>query len=171
MAHLDRPYGDWVRSVTATPANAMGLRSHGRLKVGGPADFVIFRARRYSELLSRPQLDRVVVRNGKALVHVVPPDYSELDYVPEAIKSGDVAVMEVGGEGQSTTRLGAPFSLSANGSGSGAAGYRDAKKDGELSPSSRGGTNSLSWIVMAVAVLMAFVAVFATYAGPKLVPL
>lgn len=94
MAHLDRPYGDWVRCVTSTPADAMGLSQHGRLAPGGPADFVIFRARKYSELLSRPQLDRVVVRNGLA-TDAVPPDYSELDYVPEAIRSGDVPVMEV----------------------------------------------------------------------------
>ncbi len=59
MAHLDRPYSDWPLSVTATPADAMHLPRHGRLAVGGPADFVIFRGRRYSELLSRPQYDRV----------------------------------------------------------------------------------------------------------------
>lgn len=94
MAHLDRPYGDWVRCVTSTPADAMGLSENGRLAPGGPADFIIFRARKYSELLSRPQLDRVVVRNGLA-TDAVPPDYSELDYVPVAIRSGEVPVMEV----------------------------------------------------------------------------
>jgi len=94
MAHLDRPYGDWVQSVTSTPANAMGLTQQGRLYPGGGADFIIFRARRYSELLSRPQLDRVVVRKGKAIGAAV-PDYCELDYVPDAIRSGDVPVFEV----------------------------------------------------------------------------
>lgn len=59
MAHLDRPYGDWPRAVTSTPANAMGLRRHCRIGVGLPADLVVFRGRRYSELLSRPQYDRV----------------------------------------------------------------------------------------------------------------
>ena len=59
MAHLDRPYGDWARAVTSTPADAMGLAGRCRLAAGAPADLVIFRGRRYSELLSRPQYDRV----------------------------------------------------------------------------------------------------------------
>lgn len=59
MAHLDRPYSDWPQSVCSIPFEAMGLRGQGRIAVGGPADFVIFRGRRYSELLSRPQFDRV----------------------------------------------------------------------------------------------------------------
>lgn len=41
----------------------MHLPEHGRIGVGLPADFVIFRGRRYSELLSRPQYDRV--RGGR----------------------------------------------------------------------------------------------------------
>jgi cytosine deaminase len=59
LGHLDRPYSDWPRAVTCHPADAMQLRSHGRISVGGPANLVLFRARRYSELLSRPQIDRV----------------------------------------------------------------------------------------------------------------
>ena len=70
IAHLDRPYGDWPRAITSTPADAMGLPSHGRIAVGGPADFVICRGRRYSELLSRPQWDGVRggAREGAACV-------------------------------------------------------------------------------------------------------
>ena len=37
----------------------MRLPQHGRIGVGLPANLVIFRGRRYSELLSRPQHDRV----------------------------------------------------------------------------------------------------------------
>ena len=37
----------------------MGQQGVGTLAVGGPADFVLFRGRRYSELLARPQFDRV----------------------------------------------------------------------------------------------------------------
>lgn len=59
MAHLDRPYGDWPQAVTSVPADAMRLREHGRIGVGLPANLVVFRGRRYSELLSRPQHDRV----------------------------------------------------------------------------------------------------------------
>ncbi len=61
IGHLDRPYGAWPRSVTDVPAAAMGLeaRGVGSLRAGGPADFVLFRGRRFSELLARPQFDRV----------------------------------------------------------------------------------------------------------------
>ena len=37
----------------------MRLPLHGRIGAGLPANFVVFRGRRYSELLSRPQFDRV----------------------------------------------------------------------------------------------------------------
>lgn len=37
----------------------MKLPDHGMLRVGGPANLVIFRGRKYSELFSRPQIDRV----------------------------------------------------------------------------------------------------------------
>lgn len=56
MAHLDRPYEDWVRSVGSVPAQAMGLEGHGTLCSGSSADFVVFRGRCYSELMSRPQV-------------------------------------------------------------------------------------------------------------------
>jgi cytosine deaminase len=83
IAHLDRPYGDWCRAVTSTPADLMGLSTVGRIGVGLPADFVIFRARRYSELFARSQHDRLVVRSGVAIDTTL-PDYAELDYlVPE----------------------------------------------------------------------------------------
>lgn len=78
IAHLDRPYGDWIRSITSTPADLMGLPNTGRIGVGLAADLVVFKARRYSELLSRSQHDRVVLRRGKA-IDTTPPDYSELD--------------------------------------------------------------------------------------------
>jgi cytosine/creatinine deaminase len=113
IAHLDRPYGDWPSAVTSVPADAMMkhkmkvgdkegdeinnnnnmMMMACRLGVGGPADFVIFRGRTYSELLSRPQVDRVVVRNGRALT-VRPPAYEQLDFVPFAIKTGQVAIVE-----------------------------------------------------------------------------
>ncbi|EFN58847.1 hypothetical protein CHLNCDRAFT_34176 [Chlorella variabilis] len=87
MAHLDRPYGDWPQAVTSIPADAMHLPQHGRIAVGLPANLVVFRGRRFSELLSRPQYDRVVVRDGAPL-QVALPSYEELDYVPQAIKTG-----------------------------------------------------------------------------------
>jgi cytosine deaminase len=78
IAHLDRPYANWCRTITMTPADLMGLPTMGRIGVGLPADLVLFRARRYSELLSRPQSDRRVLRMGRAIDTTV-PDYAELD--------------------------------------------------------------------------------------------
>jgi cytosine deaminase len=78
IAHLDHPFGDWPRAVTTTPADLMGLSGAGRLAVGAPADLVLFRARFFSELLSRRQSDRVVLRAGRALAAPL-PDYRELD--------------------------------------------------------------------------------------------
>jgi cytosine deaminase len=80
IAHLDQPYGTWCRTVTSTPADLMGLPMVGRLGVGLPADLVVFKARRYSELLSRSQHDRVVLRGGRAIDTTL-PDYADLDDV------------------------------------------------------------------------------------------
>jgi cytosine deaminase len=192
MAHLDRPYGDWVQCVTSTPANAMGLTTQGRLFPGGGADFIIFRARRYSELLSRPQLDRVVVRNGKAIGAVV-PDYCELDYVPDAIRSGDVPVFEVskygGGRGGekmeveavvSVTRLGqtgmvekgGKISQHANGLHKG--GINGYSHGGNRSRSGGGGERAVSsglknaeWLAIFAVLAAVFAVVVSTY-GPQL---
>jgi cytosine/creatinine deaminase len=78
IAHLDRPYTDWANSITLTPADLMGLSQVGRIGVGLPADLVLFKARSYSELLSRSQHDRIVLRNGQAIDTTL-PDYAELD--------------------------------------------------------------------------------------------
>lgn len=78
IAHLDRPYGDWPRAVTKTPADLMGLPNVGRIAVGLPADLVLFKARNFSELLSRNQSDRTVLRQG-IKIDTTLPDYRELD--------------------------------------------------------------------------------------------
>ncbi|XGV97122.1 MAG: cytosine deaminase [Leptolyngbya sp. BL-A-14] len=80
IAHLDQPYGAWCRAITSAPADMMGLPTVGRIGVGLPADLVLFKARRYSELLSRSQHDRLVVRSGRA-INATLPDYAELDDV------------------------------------------------------------------------------------------
>jgi cytosine/creatinine deaminase len=64
--------------VTRTPADIMGLSGYGRIDAGLPANLVLFRARNWTELLSRPQHDRVVLRHGVKLATVL-PDYRELD--------------------------------------------------------------------------------------------
>ncbi|TSD83459.1 cytosine deaminase [Mycobacterium sp. KBS0706] len=78
ILHLDHPVGDWPRAVTATPAEVLGWPDLGRLGAGGGADLVLLRARSWTELLSRPQADRIVVRAGRA-IDTTPPDYRELD--------------------------------------------------------------------------------------------
>jgi cytosine deaminase len=78
IAHLDQPYGDWPAAVTQTPATLMGLSNCGAIGVGYPADLILFRGRSFSELLSRPQHDRQVIRQGQ-FIEAQLPDYAELD--------------------------------------------------------------------------------------------
>ncbi|MDW8443812.1 MAG: cytosine deaminase [Acetobacteraceae bacterium] len=78
IAHLDAPLGRWPEAVTTTPAEVMGLAQRGRIRPGAPADFVLFRARFWHELLARRQADRIVVRSGRAIDTTL-PDYRELD--------------------------------------------------------------------------------------------
>ena len=78
IAHLDMPYSDWCASITKTPADLIGFLEAGRIKVGLPADLIIFKARYFSELLSRSQRDRIVLRLGKSIDTTL-PDYAELD--------------------------------------------------------------------------------------------
>jgi len=78
ILHLDHPVGDWPRAIAATPADIMRLPVAGKLIAGGSADFVIFRGRSWTELLSRPESERIVVRGGRAIERAL-PDYAELD--------------------------------------------------------------------------------------------
>ncbi|MGE3305290.1 MAG: cytosine deaminase [Rhizobiaceae bacterium] len=78
ILHFDHPVGDWPATVGSAPADIMRLHGVGTLSAGGGADFVIFRGRNWTELLSRPESDRIVVRDGRAIERVV-PDYAELD--------------------------------------------------------------------------------------------
>jgi cytosine deaminase len=78
ILHLDHSGTDWPRSVAATPADLMGLDRHGRIEAGDAADFVLFRARSFSEFLARPQTDRAVLVAGRP-IDTSPPDYRELD--------------------------------------------------------------------------------------------
>ena len=77
IAHLDCDYNYWIRSVTQTPAQAMGLEPPV-FKLGTAADLVIFPGRYYSELLSRSQHQRVIIRDGQ-IIDPILPEYTELD--------------------------------------------------------------------------------------------
>jgi cytosine/creatinine deaminase len=78
IAQLDSPLGGWARAITATPAGVMGTDIPGLLGEGRNADLILFRARSWSELLSRPGGPRLVVRNGRPVLDAL-PDYRELD--------------------------------------------------------------------------------------------
>jgi cytosine deaminase len=77
ILHLDYPFADWTSAVSASPAKAMGL-DLGELRPGRTADMIVTQARDFTELLARPQSDRLVLRNGEAS-SAKPPDYAELD--------------------------------------------------------------------------------------------
>jgi cytosine/creatinine deaminase len=78
ILQLDHPFADWPMTVTTAPADIMGLPAAGRIGIGMAANLVLFKARNWTELLSRPQADRVVLRHGKRIETVL-PDYRELD--------------------------------------------------------------------------------------------
>ena len=78
IGHLDHPIGDWPQAVTRVPARMMGLEGVGEIGEGMAADFVLFKARSFNELMARGQGDRAVIRAGKQIDTTL-PDYAELD--------------------------------------------------------------------------------------------
>ena len=84
IAHLDHSDFDWVQSFSQIPAEVCDFPNLG-LADGTTADLVIFNARNWNELYSRPQSDRIVLRNGIAIDRTL-PSYSELDLLLEAFK-------------------------------------------------------------------------------------
>ncbi len=77
IGHLDHSDPDWVQAFLANPARACSFAAPS-LAPGAPADLVITRARNWSELFSRPQADRIVLRGGRQIDRTL-PDYGELD--------------------------------------------------------------------------------------------
>jgi cytosine deaminase len=56
----------------------MKIDAAGLLGQGRNADLILFRARSWSELLSRPSGPRLVIRGGRPVTDAL-PDYRELD--------------------------------------------------------------------------------------------
>lgn len=81
ILHLDHPVGQWPSAITSAPAHIMGLPTP-TITQGAPADMILFRARSWTEFLSRPQSDRIVLRDG-AQIDTTLPDYSDLDTLME----------------------------------------------------------------------------------------
>jgi len=85
ILHFDHPQDqawDWVRAVGSAPAAHAGLAYKAVIEPGAPADLVLFRARSWTELNARPQMDRIVLRQGRAIDTTL-PDYRELDDLME----------------------------------------------------------------------------------------
>jgi cytosine deaminase len=80
ILQLDHSDRDWARAVAATPADVMGLSGVGRIAVGGSADLILTRARDWTEFFARPQADRTVLVNGRAIDRTL-PDFRELDHL------------------------------------------------------------------------------------------
>lgn len=80
ILHLDHPLDQAAKLITSNPATALGRPEVGRIKAGDRADLVLFNGRTWTEFLSRPQSDRVVLREGKAIDRLL-PDYRELDEI------------------------------------------------------------------------------------------
>jgi cytosine/creatinine deaminase len=73
----------WIGAVTSGAAAIAGFDYGARIAADTPADLILFRARSWTELLARPQSDRIVLRAGKAIDTAL-PDYRELDDLMEA---------------------------------------------------------------------------------------
>ena len=86
ILHFDHPQDEawgWARTVAGDAAAIAGFTYKAELVVGAPADLLLFRARSWTELLARPQSDRVVLRRGEPIDTTL-PDYRELDDLMEA---------------------------------------------------------------------------------------
>lgn len=81
IGHLDHSGLDWPMAFSTGPADACGLDAPS-FHPGSPADFIVFKARNWTELFSRPQTDRIVVRGGE-MIDTTLPDYAELDHLME----------------------------------------------------------------------------------------
>ncbi|WP_121063487.1 cytosine deaminase [Chachezhania antarctica] len=79
IAHLDHSGTNWVKAFTSNPAQACDFMAPD-LSPGASADLTIFKARTWTELFSRPQSDRIVLRDGTAIDRTL-PDYAELDHL------------------------------------------------------------------------------------------
>ena len=78
IGHLDHSRPDWPRAFNEVPGEIC------RFDPAGAEDFVICKARGWTELFARPQADRIVIRNGAQIDRTL-PDYAELDDLMEPV--------------------------------------------------------------------------------------
>jgi len=79
IGQLDHTRYAWAQAFLTNPAAACGFDAPS-LQPGAPADLVICRAREWTELLARPQTDRIVLRDGVPIDTAL-PDYADLDHL------------------------------------------------------------------------------------------
>jgi cytosine deaminase len=77
LAHLDSRLAASVRVVTSAAADIIGLGEMGRVAPGAPSRLVVFPARSFSQLLSRPGPGRRLV-DGESIREAQPPGLDEL---------------------------------------------------------------------------------------------
>lgn len=81
IGHLDHAEPHWASAFSTNPAEACNFELPS-FEPGANADFIVFKARNWTEFFSRPQSDRMVIRDGKIIDSTV-PDYAELDHLME----------------------------------------------------------------------------------------
>ncbi len=91
--HLDQCLGEALDMIGPAPASLMGVEPLGSLSVGGPANFIIFKARSLGDIVCRPQSDRVVIVDGRLVSDELPafPTLSENDQQPPNNEAGGIS--------------------------------------------------------------------------------
>ncbi|PTM41271.1 cytosine deaminase [Bosea sp. 124] len=80
ILQLDHTGNDWANAVARTPSAIMGQEGRGVLSPAGPADLILTRARDWTEFFARPQANRSVLVDGRAIDTTL-PDHRELDHL------------------------------------------------------------------------------------------
>lgn len=78
ILHLDHCGPGWAKMLGPATADALRFDARGRIDVGSRANLVLTGARTWWELNARPQSDRIVIVDGRAVDRAL-PDYRELD--------------------------------------------------------------------------------------------
>ncbi|GHA32327.1 amidohydrolase [Devosia pacifica] len=81
ITHFDHPQSEawtWLRAIGADASKQCGFAHSATIAIGQPADLIVFGARNWSELMARPQSNRLVLRDGLPIETSL-PDYRELD--------------------------------------------------------------------------------------------
>ena len=70
--HLDQNIGESLAMIGPMPGLMMGVSPVGSLTTGRPANLIIFDALNLGEIVARPQMNRVVLLNGRHVKDTLP---------------------------------------------------------------------------------------------------